>query len=81
MGVLIENAYRNVPYYNNLFHSLKLKPPDIKRLEDHHETDGQAVLRELRDRIGDGVDLKIVFVDDIEPMDEGKFKWIRSEIL
>lgn len=31
---LIEFAYRNVPYYKTLFNSIKLKPSDIKSLED-----------------------------------------------
>lgn len=31
---LIEFAYRNVPYYESLFNALKLKPCDIRRMED-----------------------------------------------
>jgi len=31
---LVRHAYENVPYYNNLFRALKLKPQDIKRIED-----------------------------------------------
>ena len=30
--------------------------------------------------VGAGVELKIVFVDRIELTEEGKFKWVRSEI-
>lgn len=31
---LIEHAYRNVPYYETLFKSIKLKPSDIKSIDD-----------------------------------------------
>lgn len=31
---LVEYAYHNVPYYQNLFNSIKFKPTDIRRIED-----------------------------------------------
>jgi phenylacetate-CoA ligase len=31
---LLDHAYRNVPYYNNLFSSIKLKPNDIRSFDD-----------------------------------------------
>lgn len=31
---IVEHAYRNVPYYQNLFNSLKFKPADIRKIED-----------------------------------------------
>jgi len=34
LRVLIEHAYKNVPYYTRLFDELKLKPGDIKDIED-----------------------------------------------
>ncbi len=34
LGVILKQAYDNVPYYRNLFDSLKLKPADFKTLED-----------------------------------------------
>jgi len=56
---------------------------EVRAVRDttYREEDGQAVLEELHARIGEGIDLKLVFVDHIEPTEEGKFKWVRSEIL
>lgn len=34
---LIEHATRNVPYYDNLFSAIKLKPSDIKHFDDLHK--------------------------------------------
>ena len=34
LRLLIEHAYKNVPYYTRLFDELKLKPGDIKDIED-----------------------------------------------
>jgi phenylacetate-CoA ligase len=34
---LIEHANRNVPYYSNLFSTIKLKPSDIKSFDDLHK--------------------------------------------
>ena len=34
LRVLIEHAYKNVPFYTRLFDELKLKPSDIKDIED-----------------------------------------------
>jgi phenylacetate-CoA ligase len=34
---LLDHAYRNVPYYNNLFSSIKLLPQDIRSFEDLHK--------------------------------------------
>lgn len=34
LKLLINNAYNNVPYYNNLFKSLKLTPNDIQNKQD-----------------------------------------------
>ena len=56
---------------------------EVRAVRDttYREEDGQAVLEELHARIGEGIDLRLVFVDHIEPTEEGKFKWVRSEIL
>jgi phenylacetate-CoA ligase len=34
---LLVHAYQNVPYYNSLFSSIKLKPGDIRTFEDLHK--------------------------------------------
>lgn len=34
LKLLIKHAYETVPYYNNLMNNLKLKPDDIKTIED-----------------------------------------------
>ena len=34
MHMLIEHAYKNVPYYHKLFINLGLKPSDIKKMDD-----------------------------------------------
>jgi len=34
LKMLLDHAYRNVPYYNKLFRSIKLKPGDIRSFED-----------------------------------------------
>jgi phenylacetate-CoA ligase len=37
MKALLDHAYRNVPYYNTLFTSIKLKPDDIRNFGDLHK--------------------------------------------
>jgi phenylacetate-CoA ligase len=34
LSVMINFAYKNVPYYHNLFDDLKLSPDDIKKVDD-----------------------------------------------
>ena len=34
LSVMINFAYKNVPYYHKLFDDLKLSPDDIKKVED-----------------------------------------------
>ncbi|MBI2352391.1 MAG: phenylacetate--CoA ligase family protein [Deltaproteobacteria bacterium] len=53
----------------------------LVRDTSYKDEDGEAVVRELHSRVGDGMDLKLFFVNHIEPTEEGKFKWVRSEIL
>lgn len=50
--------------------------PDVS----YHDLDGQVLLSELRRRVGDGIDLRLLLVDEIEPTEEGKFKWVRCEV-
>jgi phenylacetate-CoA ligase len=46
----------------------------------YQDSDGRALLDQLRKKTGPDMKLKLVFVDDIEPTEEGKFKWVRSEV-
>jgi phenylacetate-CoA ligase len=45
------------------------------------DQDATAILDALRLRTGNGMELKVAFVRHIEPTEEGKFKWVRSEII
>jgi len=56
---------------------------EVRLVKDtsYEEEDGKAILEALRVRTGDGMELEIALVDHIEPTEEGKFKWVRSEII
>jgi len=47
----------------------------------YKEEDRKAILEALRVRTGDGMELEFALVDHIEPTEQGKFKWVRSEIM
>ncbi len=56
---------------------------EVRLVKDtcYQREDGRAILEALRVRTGEGMELEIAFVDHIEPTEEGKFKWVRSEIV
>ena len=36
LNLLLDHSYKNVPYYTKLFNKIKIKPKDIKNLQDLH---------------------------------------------
>lgn len=61
LRALVEHAYRKVPYYRDMFDSLRLKPSDIRRAEDLAAlpitTKAQLKALPLHERAASGVDL------------------------
>jgi len=55
---------------------------EVRLVKDssYDDKDSMAILDAIRSRAGNEMNLELVFVNHIEPTEEGKFKWIRSEI-
>jgi len=59
---LVKHAYQNVPYYRELFDSLKIKPQDIRKLEDLYliplTSKEQMQELSLTEKIAENIDIK-----------------------
>ena len=58
-------------------HTIEVK---IVKKKDYSRADEQLLLKGLRDRLGDDVDIDISYVDSLERTRSGKFKWVKSAI-
>jgi phenylacetate-CoA ligase len=52
----------------------------IVKTSSYNESDTERLLKEMKRRLGDGMDISIRFVDSIERTSAGKFRWVISRV-
>jgi len=52
----------------------------IVRLANYEDKESEHLLREIKKRVGEDMDVRLEFVDRIERTKAGKFRWVISNV-
>jgi phenylacetate-CoA ligase len=52
----------------------------IVKRPDYSENDTEVLLNSFKERIGNSMDIRVEFVDDIPATKAGKFRWVISNV-